>query len=1414
MLDLCGYSQMASRRSPVFTFGSMQAVEGEPAVELRSGQNIGLNGTDFDISVTSSQPIRVAGVIAGPGGRARGSADFVHLGSSRDGAVTVRGERTVECRLGSADSGCERISILVLAESGAISSFAMTVAAAGAGSEAVARFFGEPEGAPPVVVAAEVYLRDGRWKIRAVGHGYADGPIGAGRDLGLDPAIVARALVTDPIPDHAAAAAADAYIAEASAAEAPAPDLPDLGAPAPSATAHARPARDRRRRGLVAPAPTGSPAAEPLRGIPASEMPVEPSGPRFEAAGSPVEPEGAGRPVRPLSVAGFPRPQAPTPTEVDPGPRESVDRETAPMLVLRSDRWSADSSSRVRRTALDKLIGRIASDVVARFPRERLAEGAAACDRSEAEIKAKLENCANRLEAALQRKYRNSLPTGWNTRSRYNESAPSDPVLWTGKAEALIDRIERSSTPVFKAARQAMREALVTETRVLLSGYLKAVDAIESTHAALHQKIYQAAFADFTADSSKVVSQALAQWESVEEPLLPTADPSTRPIWLSDTSPADVITGVGRLLFPVGTVAMESFFYSLTVSPGRPTSTVLESKGSPALRSRQHAVPYLLDLDECGGIVTNTPVVVQNLVLDMLALLPAGRMRIDVIDPVKLGASLNFLYGLGDAGAKIYGDRVWRSHNIGELLAELENHVAFVTQKYLQGEHQSLTDYNRAAGEVAEPYRVVLLFDYPRAFSRDDRNSDDEALARLQRLAQVGRRAGVFILATLDSSILQHTKPRHLEALASALTGGTDDEIVGALRLNVSGLRNMPMTVTRRTWWLHPDESPSDVQSAAILSEVERRLLAAENVQVDPAKVYQLALAEERRVTSRGIRSGRAVANPDDPDTWWMSDAAEAATTRFGRVGASNVAALQIDSGEFPAALVGGRTGSGKSVLLHSLILGWATEYSPEELELYLIDFKEGVEFKPYAVDALPHARVVAIETNRAFGISVLESLDREIERRGKLFKAVGGGEVGFGSYRRQTGDLLPRIILVIDEFHMLIQEEDETSKRGVALLERIVRQGRAFGVHPILASQSLSGSAQKLHVALDQIKVRLVLASSSKDSELLLAEGNADAQLLSKPGEGIINTKGGLREANNRFQNAYWSGDARAEAIQQLSRKAHDAGFRRKPVIFEGNAEAPIDDQPRELFRRSSPMGDLVLPIGAPMSLDDPVCVSLPRVGGANLLIVDAEAEKTLALMIAALIGSDIALDVVDFKTMAPMWADAVRDMIGGSGRVIGMRQLPDLLNEYEQDVKNRILIDDRVHPSRVLVLPGLQRARDFDPDDYDDGAPAKVLTRILRDGADVGVHVIAWADRLVTLERRLDRAALRDFSHKLLGPMNEGDSRTLGDSAAAASVTASQYVYDDFDSGRQAVARRFSVTKPEQLLALARDDGGQHHG
>src|SRR6185369_12256671 len=93
--------------------------------------------------------------------------------------------------------------------------------------------------------------------------------------------------------------------------------------------------------------------------------------------------------------------------------------------------------------------------------------------------------------------------------------------------------------------------------------------------------------------------------------------------------------------------------------------------------------------------------------------------------------------------------------------------------------------------------------------------------------------------------------------------------------------------------------------------------------------------------------------------------------------------------------LVGGRSGAGKTAFLINVLYGLGARYSPHELALYLLDFKEGVsfaEFVPTRRDRtwLPHARAVGVESDREYGLAVLRELDAEMTCRSVAYKDAG----------------------------------------------------------------------------------------------------------------------------------------------------------------------------------------------------------------------------------------------------------------------------------------------------------------------------------------------------------------------------------------------------------------------------------------
>ena len=150
------------------------------------------------------------------------------------------------------------------------------------------------------------------------------------------------------------------------------------------------------------------------------------------------------------------------------------------------------------------------------------------------------------------------------------------------------------------------------------------------------------------------------------------------------------------------------------------------------------------------------------------------------------------------------------------------------------------------------------------------------------------------------------------------------------------------------------------------------------------------------------------------------------------------------------AYLLLGAPGTGKSSLLDSLIMNGAMAYSPDDLNFYLLDFKDGMLSKPYeGENAIPHVRLIAAENKEEDADILLNNLIEEKERRNKIFKETSANNIA--EYNKKATKRMPRIIVVIDECYPIFSNTDLEAKS-----ELLIKQGRSTGIHFILASQDL----------------------------------------------------------------------------------------------------------------------------------------------------------------------------------------------------------------------------------------------------------------------------------------------------------------------------------------------------------------------
>ncbi len=152
--------------------------------------------------------------------------------------------------------------------------------------------------------------------------------------------------------------------------------------------------------------------------------------------------------------------------------------------------------------------------------------------------------------------------------------------------------------------------------------------------------------------------------------------------------------------------------------------------------------------------------------------------------------------------------------------------------------------------------------------------------------------------------------------------------------------------------------------------------------------------------------------------------------------------------------LICGRSGIGKSNFLHVLIQNLAFYYALNEVQLFLLDYKEGVEFNAYTnPNILEHARLVSVASSVGYGMSFLSWLCKEMQKRAELFKQFNVKDLR--DYRKH--EKMPRLIVVIDEFQVLFSDNSTKGKESVdQSLNTLLKKGRSYGAHLILATQTM----------------------------------------------------------------------------------------------------------------------------------------------------------------------------------------------------------------------------------------------------------------------------------------------------------------------------------------------------------------------
>lgn len=590
----------------------------------------------------------------------------------------------------------------------------------------------------------------------------------------------------------------------------------------------------------------------------------------------------------------------------------------------------------------------------------------------------------------------------------------------------------------------------------------------------------------------------------------------------------------------------------------------------------------------------------NSLVAQAFSSAPPGQMVVTVFNP----KSSKILAGFLPTGAPTAGLLKVLQPTKDALKKSLLEHLDFMVRAEASiGNHASMSDLIRTTGQHEHQYHCLVILDAPMDWT-------PEAQDVLEKLMSAGAKAGLSVIIHRDPETnVERVNPAALYRHASVLrANGSDWE------LSVGSHTAMPVA---------PLPLITQGEQTALMSAI---VAGAETGSLPNINFAELV--EQVPATSdAGIRIA------------------------MGRKGAQATEFVLGDTvTNIQNVLVGGRAGSGKTNLLKVMIYSMAARYTPEELELFLLDFKEGGDFMPFIGGAdfgpLPNASVVSRDCDATFGIATLRHFESEMTRRSKITSDNHVSNVW--DLRARTGIVLPRWVLVIDEFQGLFS--GSTNREATSILENLVRKGRSFGLHVILATQTLSGvsfaGGDKDRAIFENIAGRIALQLGPGEFGRFMRSDNDEGDQLRYRGQAIFNPASGAKSENQLFVVAHADSDYTNKLQDELHRQSVQAtGKMRAPFVYRGGEFVSAEQLLAHSGRPRGVEGETPVWIGRDNTITADVSTTvLSPVAGSHVLLLGGDATTTKnaiatlqTAVMSAVAASTIPVQVLLLESLIP---------------------------------------------------------------------------------------------------------------------------------------------------------------------------------
>ncbi len=740
---------------------------------------------------------------------------------------------------------------------------------------------------------------------------------------------------------------------------------------------------------------------------------------------------------------------------------------------------------------------------------------------------------------------------------------------------------------------------------------------------------------------------------------------------------------------------------------------------------------------------------VLNALMLRIAFQLTNQFKLSLLDPYSQGRAFPLAKAL-----ELYTRPL--GHELGKNLDTLQNEISRIIGQYTDSAHDS---FEKLPNEfhLSEPYEFIFIAHFPNDFRDCD-------IQKLQRIARNGPAAGKYLI---------------IQCAPNSTNSPSIDwsEFGNHFSIHTDDHNGSSQGYTKRFSFM-----PNPAQQVRLLEKLGKQ-----------------------KKTNPQVPFETSVALP--PDQWWKESSSKRIQTTIGRHGVNNPLDLYFGESDegMPCAhgIWAGMTGSGKSNSYHVLICGLAQRYSPQDLQLYLIDGKNGVEFQDYR--NLPHAKAVVLHSLPELSRSVLEELVTEKERRNEIFSKSGVTNLRDYKEQGQPQGELPRLLLIVDEYQELFTDDDLNV--ASTCLREIAQQGRSAGIHMLLGSQSFQvDNMRNKSSILGNCHLRLAMKMPSDKIDEILEFGKKGKSLIHHcdlPGKIVANVESGDDTRNILGQIAYLRDEHRRQIIKQLTVKDSPSEF--KPLVIDGCRQPKFTQTPfiKNIIEMGIPnntkrfehiatkpqneggLGHLDwhkseanLLLGQHFNVHDYAQIRLRRSNLENILLI-GEHQQTHYGMIIGIIQSLVfshhqrqcRFILVDRNQTGTSWHQALQEVakcahqLGLSIQHIGsvdqsVKVIGRLVEQTEQERGHAPLSGPT-----ILCIPEAEHFMQLhtQPDKYDlqkDSPLGEQLKTLYTRGPLKGIHVLMSFGLVTPMQSVLQKKALKYFRHQILMQVSEEDS------------------------------------------------------